>query len=99
MPAIKQYRASVPGPIVRQRQRAAARERQRKVRKAAAAIEPWRGCLCHRGAYACDFFVLFLAAGAFTAFLPCGRELPYEPLNVLPRAVRLSPLPMELLQN
>jgi len=34
----------------------------------------------------------------FRALLPCGRELPYELLKILPRLVRLSPLPMVLLR-
>ena len=35
------------------------------------------------------FFASEVVAGGF-----CGRDLPNEPLNILPRFVRLSPLPM-----
>jgi hypothetical protein len=44
-----------------------------------------------------DFFAVFFTAAAFTTFVPCGRELPYERLERLPFAVRLSPLPMVML--
>jgi hypothetical protein len=37
-----------------------------------------------------------LGAAAFLATV-CGLELPYEPLNLFPFAVRLSPLPMIIL--
>jgi hypothetical protein len=37
----------------------------------------------------------FSALGAAAFFsIDCGLELPYEPLNLFPFAVRLSPLPM-----
>jgi hypothetical protein len=36
----------------------------------------------------------FLTLSTLTLSTPCGRALPYEPLNVLPRRVLLSPLPI-----
>jgi hypothetical protein len=50
------------------------------------------------GSFAAAFFAglaAFSALGAAAFFTKvCGLELPYDPLNLLPFAVRLSPLPM-----